>query len=71
LLDGERAKSLLEGFNAPLGSFSTRIASAAAMGLISDREANEADRLRKVRNLFAHQVHVSFEDHNMKDPAPI
>jgi mannitol operon repressor len=67
LLEGTSTSSLLDGFNAPLGSFSTRIAAAAAMGLISEREAKEADRLRKIRNVFAHHVHVSFEDQSIND----
>jgi len=58
---------LLEGFNAPLGTLSTRIAAAAALGLISEREAKEADRLRKIRNFFAHHVHISFDDQNIRD----
>jgi hypothetical protein len=65
LLESSSTKALLEGFNAPLGSFSTRIAAATAMGLISESESKEAHRLRKIRNLFAHHVHVSFSDGNL------
>src|SRR5262249_9881336 len=59
--------ALLEGFNAPLGSFSTRITAAAALGLISKQEAREADHLRKIRNAFAHRVHISFADQSIGD----
>lgn len=67
LIDSPASALLLEGFNAPLGTFSTRIAASAALGLISEREANEANKLRKIRNLFAHHVHVSFDDQNVRD----
>jgi hypothetical protein len=58
---------LVEGFNAPLGTFSTRIVATHALGLISDREAAELNTLRKVRNRFAHEVHVSFETDAVRD----
>ncbi|MBK3735243.1 transcriptional regulator [Azospirillum brasilense] len=67
LIEGAAGTSLLDGFNAPLGSFSTRIVAAEAMGLISEQEAKEANRLRKIRNIFAHGVHVSFTDDNIRD----
>lgn len=66
LIKGHWAKALLEGFNAPLGSFSTRITAAAALGLISELEAKEANLLRKIRNMFAHEVHVSFRDQKVE-----
>ena len=37
------------------------------MGLISAQEAREIHCLRKIRNLFAHHVHVSFRDQNITD----
>ncbi|WP_052316167.1 MltR family transcriptional regulator [Sinorhizobium fredii] len=64
----DRASEILvEGFNAPLGSFSTRIVACTALGLINDHERQEADCVRKIRNHFAHNVHVTFEDRNIKD----
>src|ERR1700730_7129354 len=60
LLESDTSSSLVEGFNAPLGSLATRCAAAFALGLISERELQEADTLRKIRNQFAHHVHVSF-----------
>lgn len=62
LVDCKATQKLLVGFNAPLGSLSSRIAAASALGLISEDEADEAHRLRRVRNAFAHGVHVSFGD---------
>ncbi len=58
---------LLEGFNAPLGSFSARILVAFALGLLSEREYRECQLLRKIRNAFAHGVHVSFKDQKIRD----
>lgn len=51
---GQSAKDLLEGFNAPLGTFSARIKAAFALGLITDRQQENLDRLRRIRNEFAH-----------------
>ena len=65
LLEGDTSSSLVEGFNAPLGSLATRCAAAFALGLISERELKEADTLRKIRNQFAHHVHVSFENQSI------
>jgi DNA-binding MltR family transcriptional regulator len=67
LLEGDTSSSLVEGFNAPLGSLATRCAAAFALGLISERELQEADTLRKIRNQFAHHVHISFENQSIRD----
>lgn len=61
LIPNKGSAALLEGFNAPLGSFASRIAAAFALGLISEEEHRECDLIRKVRNEFAHQVRVSFQ----------
>ena len=58
---------LVEGFNAPLGTFSTRIAAAFALGLVSEREYRELETLRRIRNRFAHEVHVSFKTNAVRD----
>lgn len=60
LIPNKGGKALLDGFNAPLGSFAARIAAAFGMGLISEREYRECELIRKVRNEFAHQIKVSF-----------
>lgn len=67
LVKGSAADALLDGFNAPLGTFSARIAAATALGLLHEAEARDADKLRKVRNCFAHNVHVSFQDQSVRD----
>lgn len=66
LLKGDSGEKLLEGFNAPLGSFSARITAAHALGLISDIERGECDLIRKIRNEFAHKVKMTFEDERVK-----
>ncbi len=66
MIEEKVSTSLVEGFNAPLGTLATRSAAAFAFGLITDKEKREADQLRKVRNRFAHHVHVSFDDEEVQ-----
>lgn len=47
-------KELIEGFNAPLGTFGSRIKAAYAVGLIAEDQYKDMEILRKVRNHFAH-----------------
>jgi len=62
LLTGANADKLLDGFNAPLGTFSARIAAASALGLLRPAEGRECELLRKIRNEFAHKVDANFDD---------
>ncbi len=63
---GDPAKQLLEGFNAPLGTFSARMKMAYSLGLITKRQYSDLDRLRKIRNEFAHSWEPrSFTDKNI------
>jgi hypothetical protein len=62
LVDHKDTGRLLDGFNAPLGTFSSRILVALALGLLSETEYSECERIRKIRNIFAHNFPVSFED---------
>jgi hypothetical protein len=48
------AKELVEGFNAPLGTFAARIKAAYAMGLLLREQHDDLDIARKIRNRFAH-----------------
>jgi hypothetical protein len=61
LVEVPTSADLVEGFNAPLGTMSTRTAAAYSLGLIHEREFKELEILRRVRNRFAHGVHVSFD----------
>ncbi len=54
MLKGDASIDLLKGFNAPLGTFSARTKAAYALGLISVQQHDNLDRLRKMRNEFAH-----------------
>jgi len=67
LVDSPETKRLLEGFNAPLGTLSARALAAFSLALLSEKEYRDCERLRKVRNMFAHDVHASFRDQSVKD----
>jgi mannitol operon repressor len=59
---------LLDGANAPLGTFSARIDASHALGLITDHEEHELHLIRKVRNEFAHSKHgTTFNDQKIGD----
>lgn len=48
------SQDLLSGFNAPLGTFSSRVSAAFALGLIQENEFKEITLIRKIRNEFGH-----------------
>lgn len=54
LSDKKESLSLVDGFNAPLGTFSSRILAAYSLGLIEEVEYFEIESIRKIRNLFGH-----------------
>ena len=54
LIPTEATKQLVDGFNAPLGTFSSRIKAAYSIGLITKEQFFDLERLRKIRNEFAH-----------------
>jgi mannitol operon repressor len=66
LVANDSRQKLTEGFNAPVGTLSARIAACHAMGLISEVEARECELVRKVRNEFAHKVKMSFDDERVR-----
>lgn len=61
LIPGNAANELFEGPFAPFGSLSGKIKAAHVMGLITPDEAKRVDAIRKVRNVFAHEMSASFE----------
>lgn len=67
LIQGSDKNLLLEGFNAPLGTFSSRIKAANCLGLISREEYEDCNTLRKIRNEFAHNHTINFEDNKCRD----
>ncbi len=54
MIPSEATKQLLEGFNAPLGTFSARIKACLALGLLTKDQYSDLEHLRKIRNEFAH-----------------
>ena len=67
LVESDEVDRLLDGFNAPLGTLSARALAAFALGILSDDEYNECNRIRKIRNEFAHSIHASFADQRLID----
>ena len=67
LVKSESSNKLLTGFNAPLSTFSARIKACNAMGLLTNDEMMEIEIHRKIRNKFAHQISMSFEDQSVVD----
>lgn len=66
LIESSAAKDLISGFNAPLGTFSSRASAAAALGLIQENEFNEITAIRKIRNEFGHGWEpLTFESENV------
>lgn len=53
-IDSSASRDLLAGFNAPLGTFSSRASTAYALGLIQVNEFKEITVIRKIRNEFGH-----------------
>jgi DNA-binding MltR family transcriptional regulator len=63
---------LVRGFNSPLGTFSSRITAAFALGLLAESEHKQLDLIRRIRNDFAHTfANVRFSDPAIKDRVQI
>lgn len=61
LLDNKSKKGIFEGPNAVLGNFHSKIIMCHLLGFITDKEANEIQIIRRIRNEFAHQLdNISF-----------
>lgn len=68
LAEVNESKDLLYGFNAPLGTLSSRTKACYSLSLIQENEFNEVNIIRKIRNEFAHSwKKVSFEDQKITD----
>lgn len=64
----EASIELLNGFNAPLGTFSARSKAALALGLITDDQFKDIEHLRKIRNAFSHTWKpISFATQSVRD----
>lgn len=60
IVEDAQKKELVD--DGPLSTLSSRIMMCHALGLISSMERNECNLIRKVRNVFAHAVRMSFDD---------
>lgn len=66
MLPTDATRQLLEGFNAPLGTFSSRIKAASALGLVTKEQFEDLEHLRKIRNDFSHTWKpISFADQSI------
>jgi hypothetical protein len=67
LRESKQAKELIEGFNAPFGTFSTRIKGAYTIGLLTKEQYEDLEIARRVRNAFAHDWEgISLESPDIK-----
>jgi len=66
LLSCSATNDLIDGFNAPLGTFSAKIKMARALGIITIEEARFSDVMRKIRNIFSHTPKVDLESEEIK-----
>ena len=62
------SKEILNGYNAPLGSFASRINMAYALALVQRNEFNELHSIRKIRNEFAHDWREKDFNHEIIKP---
>jgi mannitol operon repressor len=66
-VDDASLSSLVEGGSAPLASFSARITTCYALGIIRKIEHDDLHQVRRIRNDFAHNIHTSFETQSVVD----
>ncbi|MBC7981792.1 transcriptional regulator [Candidatus Parcubacteria bacterium] len=66
LIDCKASSDLISGYNAPLGTFSSRLNICYSLGLISDNEYNDATIIRRIRNDFAHKFEFDFSFKSQK-----
>jgi hypothetical protein len=55
-LSADEKEALFFGRRAPLSEFAARIAVAYGLGLLEQSERDDLDRIRRIRNAFAHTV---------------
>lgn len=54
MMKNKSGAKLLDGFNAPFGTLSSRIQAAHALGIVTEDQYQDLERLRKIRNHFSH-----------------
>ena len=68
LIGSKNHKKLLFDFNGALGNFSNKLSIAYSIGLIKKNEFDELQRIRQIRNLFAHSFeHLTFESKEISE----
>ncbi|MGA3288572.1 MAG: transcriptional regulator [Bacteroidota bacterium] len=68
LADTNELENLLEGQNAPLGSFSSRISACYCLSLIDESEFKDINIIRRIRNEFGHKWSgVTFRSQKVND----
>lgn len=69
ILIGNKSKEdAFDGQNAILGTFSAKIKMCHMLGAISDKECDEFQLIRKIRNKFAHHLdEISFDDSPIRE----
>jgi len=69
--DAKKVDELLggeDGSEAPISSFSARIKTAYCLGLVTKKEFDDLNLIRRIRNRFAHRLHgYSFENQEIID----
>lgn len=65
--DHPATTDLVHGFNAPLGTLSSRIKASAALGLITANQHKDLEILRRIRNRFSHTwKDISLDDEGIR-----
>lgn len=54
MMKNKSGAKLLEGFNAPFGTLSSRIQATHALGIVTEDQYQDLEHLRKIRNHFSH-----------------
>lgn len=68
LIDNKSKEDAFDGQNAILGTFSSKIRMCHMLGIISDKECEEFQLVRKIRNKFAHHLdEISFDDSPIRE----
>jgi len=66
LIDDISVDDMFNGPFAPFSTLSGKTTAAFGMGLISREEAKRIDAVRKIRNIFAHEIKASFDHEAVK-----
>jgi DNA-binding MltR family transcriptional regulator len=68
LIDASAVRELFEGAYTPLGDLSGKVKAAYVIGLITKKESEQINAVRKVRSIFAHEIDASFSHARVEAP---